>query len=131
LRYSHFLGSSTKGITLYKQPQKTQWYIPQNKDDIFCNRWLQSNNNYYDTHSTTLLNFLTKLIFVFSLYHCTSMTWIVITVFFIVKDLTEDGQKRPKYVAGLPHVSILLYLITVQLLEYVWWLVLLHRTWKI
>jgi hypothetical protein len=98
---------------------------------IFCNRCLQSNNNYYDTHCTMHYNHF-NTVFVFSLYHCTSMKWKAIIIFFVIEGLTEEGQKRPKYVGGLPHVSILrIYLIILKLLQYVWWLVLLHRTWKI
>ena len=37
--------------------------------------------------------------------------------------LPEDGRKRPRHIGGLPHVCILLYLIIVQLLEYIWRLV--------
>jgi hypothetical protein len=33
--------------------------------------------------------------------------------------LSEDGLKRPKHIGGLPHVCVLLYLIVVQLLEYI------------
>jgi hypothetical protein len=35
----------------------------------------------------------------------------------------EDGRKRTKHEGCLPHFFMLLYLITIQLLEYIWWLV--------
>ena len=38
---------------------------------------------------------------------------------FFVAYLLEDGRKMPKHVGVLPHVRILLYLITVHLLEYI------------
>ena len=47
------------------------------------------------------------------------MTQIAIIVFFFVVYLLEDGQKRPKHVGGLPHFCILLYLLIVQLFQYV------------
>jgi hypothetical protein len=41
-------------------------------------------------------------------------------VFFFVECLPDDCRKRPVHVGELPHVSILLYLIIVQLSEYIW-----------
>jgi hypothetical protein len=52
------------------------------------------------------------------MYYCTSMTQLAIMVLFFVECLPKDGRKRPKHVAGLPHVCILLYLIILQFLEY-------------
>ena len=37
-----------------------------------------------------------------------------------VEYLPEDGRKRPKHVAGLPHACILLSVSIVQLLVYMW-----------
>jgi hypothetical protein len=39
--------------------------------------------------------------------------------FFLVEYDFEDVRKRPKYIGGLPHVCILLYLTIVQLLYYI------------
>jgi len=47
------------------------------------------------------------------------MTLIAFIVLHCVEYLPEDGQKRLKHVGRLLHVRILLYLITVQLLEYI------------
>jgi hypothetical protein len=48
------------------------------------------------------------------------MGLIANTEFFFVEYLPEDGQKWPKHVGGLPHFCVLLYIIIVQLLEYMW-----------
>ena len=48
----------------------------------------------------------------------TSMIQIAIIVLFSVEYFPEDDRKRPKHVGGLPHVCISLFLIMVQLLEY-------------
>ena len=48
------------------------------------------------------------------------MTLVAIIVFFFVECLHEDGQKRLKHVAGLPHVCMQLNLIVVRLLVYIW-----------
>lgn len=40
--------------------------------------------------------FLTILIFLIYIYHSTSMTQVVITIFFFVEYLHEDGRKRPR-----------------------------------
>jgi len=49
------------------------------------------------------------------------MTLIAFIVIYCVAYLPEDGQKRLKHVGRLSHVCILLYLIIVQLLEYIQW----------
>jgi hypothetical protein len=46
--------------------------------------------------------------------------------FCFVEYLPEDGRKRSKHVEGLPHVCILLYIIIVQLLEYIRWLLVIY-----
>ena len=61
---------------------------------------------------------------------------IVINVFFFVEYLPEDGWKRRKHVGGLPYVCLSLYLIIVQLLEYIFIVICKqvnynHRTNKI
>ena len=48
------------------------------------------------------------------------MTYVAITVCFFVEYLPGDGRKEPKHVAALPHVCILLYLIVMQLVEYIY-----------
>jgi len=50
---------------------------------------------------------------------------------FVVAYFPEDDCKRLNVLGGLPHVCMLLYLIIVQLLEYIWRFVLLHGTWTI
>jgi hypothetical protein len=51
---------------------------------------------------------------------CKSVTYVAIIVFSSVGIPPQDGRKIPKHVAGLTNVCLLLYLIIVQLLEYVW-----------
>lgn len=47
------------------------------------------------------------------------MTLQAFTVIYCVEYLPEDGRKRLKHVGRLPHVCMLLYIIIVQLLEYI------------
>jgi hypothetical protein len=47
------------------------------------------------------------------------MLYIALTVFFFIEHLPEEGPERQKYVGGLSHVCILLYLIIVLFLEYI------------
>ena len=45
---------------------------------------------------------------------------VAIIVFFFVEYQPENGRKKKKRVGGLPHICTLLYLIIVQLLEYIY-----------
>jgi hypothetical protein len=59
------------------------------------------------------------------------VTKLTIIVFSFVEYPVGGGRIRPKYVGGLSHVCVLLYVITVNIHEYTWRLVLLQETWII
>ena len=83
---------------------------------------LLSNNNYCDTNCTLLFNTCVFMhIYDIPTNYCICLCWVI----------PWRWPKNAKHV-GLPHVCIILYLIIVQLLEYILWCsdMLYYTRWK-
>jgi len=89
--------------------------------DFVCN----SNDNYYNLHSALryFYFYFFNLTSASQIHYCIATTYLTITVlYFCSLNTPWRWPKKPIYVGGFPHVCVSLYLIIVQLLEYIWWL---------